>query len=95
MGTATNETLAMQESFKQDRAWHTTDELPDIEDVKTLQDQYAYQRILRRKWEECEIPSELPFEPDCAAWWQFPYNPSPDQINHHNKRYLKRLQNDE
>jgi hypothetical protein len=80
----------MRETFRQDREWHTTDDLPSVDDVKTLQDKYAYQRILRRKWEATEIPSELTFAPMDGEWWQRPYDPDPAALLQQQLRRLKR-----
>jgi hypothetical protein len=77
------------ESFRQDREWHTMD-LPDIDDVKTLAQQHEYQRLLRKRWEECEVPSDLPFAPENAPWWQFPYGIDPAAIAQQQLRKLRR-----
>jgi hypothetical protein len=54
------------ESFRQDREWHTM----DIEDVRTDADKIRYQRELRKRWESTEKPSDLPFAPmDATEWW--------------------------
>jgi hypothetical protein len=84
------------ESFKEDRNWHTTDELPSIDDVKTERDRYAYQRILRKKWDALrhQLPSaimDLPFPDIDAPWWQHPNHPSPEQLQRQNQRYKNRI----
>jgi hypothetical protein len=86
------------ESFREDREWHTTDELPDIADVKTVAQQYAYQRLLRKNLECFDKPfaiMDLPFPADDAPWWQFPDHPSPEYQRRQIERQLRRLQRSE
>jgi hypothetical protein len=77
------------ESFKGDRAWHTTD-LPDPDDCVTLRQQQEYQRLLWKKWEATELPSDLPFAPMNAPWWQRPYDPDPAALLQQQIRRLSR-----
>jgi hypothetical protein len=89
----------IDESFKADRAWHTMD-LPDIDDVKTLQQQHAYQRILRKKWDDLgyQKPSailDLPFPSMDAPWWQRPDGLPPEYQRKQIERQMKRLQREQ
>ena len=79
---------------REDRDWNL--DLPDIDDVKTVRQQYEYQRLLRRKWDALanRLPSdimELPFPDIDAPWWQHPNGISPEQqqqlIERQRRRY--------
>ena len=87
------------ELFKDDRAWHTMD-LPDIDDVKTLAQQHAYQRALRKKWDElADKPPfaimDLPFPDADLPWWQHPDHPSPEYQRKQIERQMNRLQREQ
>jgi hypothetical protein len=85
--------MRKQSDFRADRDWNL--DLPDIDDVKTLEQQHAYQRALRAKWEAMpELPSsimELPFPDVGAPWWQDPYAPSPEQQRANVEKQMKRI----
>ena len=44
-------TKRKQSDFREDR--DNNCDLPHLDDVKTVAQQYAYQRPLRKKWDEC------------------------------------------
>jgi hypothetical protein len=89
----------MGETFRDDRAWHTTDSLPSVEDVVTERDEYAYQRILRKKWDRAayEAPdfiSTIPLPSVNSPWWQHPDHPSPRYLEYQRQKQMKRFAND-
>jgi hypothetical protein len=82
--------------FREDRDWNL--DLPHIDDVKTVRQQYEYQRILRKKWDALanRLPSdimELPFPEIDAPWWQHPDGLPPEYFQRQQERYLKRQRN--
>lgn len=80
-------------SFREDRNENV--DLPHLDDVVTAADKIAYQQILRRIWEECEVPSRLPFAPMDAEWWQYPYGVDPAALLQQQLRRLKRTMSNE
>ena len=84
-------TKRKQSDFREDR--DNNCDLPHLDDVKTVAQQYAYQRPLRKKWDEClDKPPlammDLPNPAVGAPWRQFPDHPSPDYVQRQIERQL-------
>ena len=79
------------ESFKDDRAWHTTD-LPDPDDCVTLRQQHEYQRLLRKRWDAMGgLPSEiLSFPMPDERWFTHPHGIDP---SYQQRQQLRKLRN--
>jgi hypothetical protein len=77
----------MTSDFRDDRDFNTP---PDADDPFAVK--LAFQRELERRRMEAELPSDLPeVDMNEQRWWMIPFQPSPEQIAHHNRRYLKRI----
>jgi hypothetical protein len=80
------------ESFRRDRMWSATDDL-DPDSCVTLQDKLAFQKELRRRIEEAELPSDLPWFPMSETrWFCSPNGLPPEYIQQQVQRRLKREQ---
>jgi hypothetical protein len=65
-------------------------------DDATLREKLEWQRQLEAQRLNAEKPSDIPDVAfDERRWWMIPFCPSPEQLQHQSKRYLKRIQNDE
>jgi hypothetical protein len=87
------------ETFRQDRDWHSTDTLPSVEDVVTERDQYAYQKILQRLWaraanEPPDFIGTIPLPSVNSPWWQSPEGLSPRYLEMQRQKALRKLANE-
>ena len=80
----------IDESFREDRNWHTTD-APD--DSATLREKLEWQRKLEAQRQKAEKPSDLPeVDFDETRWWCIPGAISPEYQRQQMKRQIQRLQ---
>jgi hypothetical protein len=52
--------------------------------------------VLEAQRLNAELPSDLPHvDINETRWWRIPFCPSPEQLAHQNRRYLKRIMSDD
>jgi hypothetical protein len=76
-----------------------SDRLDDFDapsDESPLREKLEWQRKLEAQRLNAELPSDLPHvDINETRWWRIPFCPSPEQLAHQNRRYLKRIMSDD